>query len=302
MQQYGEASDLPLSIEQQGAVRLAASARVVILTGGSGVGKSHTVRAIIELWEAMGKRVALASPTGRAARRLAELSQRSASTLHRLLEYEPRSGHFQRDETRPIPADCIVVDEFSMADLFLAHALIKAVSIQSQLLIVGDVDQLPSVGPGAVLRELIASDQVPVVRLTQVWRQAQSSAIIRQAHAINRGELLEIERFSSSLQSDCIWMPSYSPQHGIDCIRQLIGETLPQLGWNTFNDVQILCPMIKGEIGTQAINTMMQDLLNPSHSQTAEVQSEGLMFRVGVAFGTGNLLASFSLKMTMSAR
>ncbi|BAU16134.1 recombinase D (plasmid) [Leptolyngbya sp. NIES-3755] len=280
MQQYCEASDLPLSIEQQDAVRLAASARVVILTGGPGVGKSHTVRAIVELWEAMGKRVALASPTGRAARRLAELSQRSASTLHRLLEYEPRSGHFQRDETRPIPADCIVVDEFSMADLFLAQALIKAVSIQSQLLIVGDVDQLPSVGPGAVLRELIASDQVPVVRLTQVWRQAESSAIIRQAHAINRGELLEIERFSASLQSDCIWLPSPSPQHGIQCIRQLISETLPQLGWNTFNDVQILCPMIKGEIGTKAINTMMQDLLNPSQSP-AEVQSEELMFRVG---------------------
>ncbi|MGG6270669.1 SF1B family DNA helicase RecD2 [Leptolyngbya sp. AN03gr2] len=281
MQQYCEASDVPLSIEQRQAVVLAASERVVILTGGPGVGKSHTVRAIVELWEAMGKRVALASPTGRAARRLTELSGRQASTLHRLLEYEPRSGDFQRDETRPISADCIVVDEFSMADLFLAHALMKAVSIQSQLLIVGDVDQLPSVGPGAVLRELIASQQVPVVRLTQVWRQAQNSAIVRQAHAINRGELLEIERFSPSIQSDCIWMPSHSPQHGIECIRQLIGETIPQLGWNAFNDVQILCPMIKGEIGTKAINTMMQDLLNPSEPQTLELQSEGLMFRVG---------------------
>jgi exodeoxyribonuclease V alpha subunit len=281
MQQYCEASDLPLSIEQQQVVILAASERVVILTGGPGVGKSHTVRAIVELWEAMGKRVALASPTGRAARRLSELSQRKASTLHRLLEYEPRSGYFQRDETRPIPADCIVVDEFSMADLFLAHALIKAVSIQSQLLIVGDVDQLPSVGPGAVLRELIASEQVPVVHLTQVWRQAQSSAIIRQAHAINQGELLEMERFSESIQSDCVWMPSHSPQHGIQCIRQLICETIPQLGWDAFNDVQILCPMIKGEIGTKVINTILQDLLNPSTSQTLEVQSEELKFRVG---------------------
>jgi exodeoxyribonuclease V alpha subunit len=289
MQDYCASSDLSLSDEQKRAVILAASERVVILTGGPGVGKSHTTRAIVEFWEAMGKRVVLASPTGRAARRLSELSQRQACTLHRLLEYEPRSGYFQRDETRPISADCIVIDEFSMADLFLVHALMKAVSIHAQLLMVGDVDQLPSVGPGAVLRELLTSDQVPVVRLTEVWRQAQSSAIICHAHAINRGETPQIERFSASPQpdpqsdpqSDCIWLPSHSPQHGLQLIQQLIRETIPQLGWNAFSDVQILCPMIKGEIGTKAINTVIQALLNPRKASTLEVQANDLQFRVG---------------------
>jgi exodeoxyribonuclease V alpha subunit len=281
MQDYCTSSDLSLSDEQKNAVILAASERVVILTGGPGVGKSHTTRAIVEFWEAMGKRVVLASPTGRAARRLSELSQRQACTLHRLLEYDPRSGYFQRDETRPISADCIVIDEFSMADLFLVHALMKAVSIHAQLLMVGDVDQLPSVGPGAVLRELIASEQVPVVRLTEVWRQAQSSAIICHAHAINRGEIPQIERFSAFPQSDCIWLPSHSPQHGIQLIQQLIRETIPQLGWNAFSDVQILCPMIKGDIGTKAINLVIQALLNPQKADTLEVQADGLQFRVG---------------------
>ncbi|MCU0548630.1 MAG: AAA family ATPase [Leptolyngbya sp. Prado105] len=276
MQQYCETSDLMLSVEQRQAVVLAATQRVVILTGGPGVGKSHTTRAIVELWEAMGKQVRLASPTGRAARRLSELSQREACTLHRLLEYDPRSGYFQRDETRTIKADCVVIDEFSMTDLFLANALFKAISIKAQLLIVGDVDQLPSVGPGAVLRDLIASEQVPVVRLTQVWRQAQSSAIICHAHALNQGEVPEIERFSPTPESDCLWIPSHSPQHGIQCIQQLISETIPQLGFNAFNDVQILCPMIKGEVGTKALNIMAQALLNPPNDKTIEVQAEEL--------------------------
>lgn len=281
MQQYCESSDLLLSQEQRQAVILAATQRVVILTGGPGVGKSHTTRAIVELWEVMGKQVALASPTGRAARRLSELTQRDASTLHRLLEYDRSSGYFQRDHTRPLKADCIVVDEFSMTDVFLANALIKAVSLQSQLLIVGDVDQLPSVGAGAVLRDLIESEQVPVIRLTQVWRQAQSSAIICHAHALNRGEVPEIERFSTTPRSDCLWMPSHSPQHGIQCIQQLITETIPRLGFNAFNDVQILCPMIKGDIGTKAINAVVQALLNPPQADGFEVQAEERKFRIG---------------------
>lgn len=281
MQQYGESSDLPLSEEQRQAIHLAVSQRVVILTGGPGVGKSHTTRAIVELWEAMGKRVALAAPTGRAARRLSELSQREACTLHRLLEYEPRSGMFQRDEARSIVADCIVIDEFSMTDLFLAYALLKAVSIHAQLLIVGDVDQLPSVGPGSVLRDLIASEQVPVVQLTQVWRQAQSSALICHAHAINQGQWPTIEPFSTSPASDCLWISSHSPQQGIARIQQLIGEILPQLGFNVLNEVQILCPMIKGDIGTKALNSVLQALLNPSSPQMLEVQGEEVRFRVG---------------------
>jgi exodeoxyribonuclease V alpha subunit len=280
MQQYCEESDLQLSEEQRQAVILAASQRVVILTGGPGVGKSHTTRAIVELWEAMGKSVALASPTGRAARRLSELTQRSACTIHRLLEYDG-SGYFQRNENHTIPAEGVVIDEFSMTDLFLANALLKAVSDKAQLLIVGDVDQLPSVGPGAVLRELIDSELVPVVRLTQVWRQAQSSAIIRHAHALNQGEMPEIEPFSATPVSDCLWIAANTPQQGVQRIEQLIRDTIPQLGFNAFNDVQILCPMIKGDIGTKLINAQVQALLNPPSGRKLEAQGEELKFRVG---------------------
>jgi exodeoxyribonuclease V alpha subunit len=276
-----EAAEFPLSEAQCQAVRLAASQRVVILTGGPGVGKSHTTRAIVEFWESLGHRIALASPTGRAAQRLAELTGREATTLHRLLEYDPMSGRFQRDDQRPILAEAIIVDEFSMSDLFLSNSLVKAIALHAQLLIVGDVDQLPSVGPGSVLRDLIASEQVPVIRLDQVWRQAEASALIRHAHAINRGEVPEFELLSEQPQSDCIWVNVLTPQRGIQVIQNLIQTVIPGLGWNTFTDVQILCPMIKSDVGTKSLNTMMQSILNPAAEHELDVKTEQFQFRLG---------------------
>jgi exodeoxyribonuclease V alpha subunit len=197
---------LQLSEQQRQAVLMAATHRVLILTGGPGVGKSFTCRTIVALWKAMGKTIALASPTGRAAQRLSEMTGQEAKTIHRLLKFDPKNMKFKRDQDSPIQADAIVVDEASMLDLFLANSLMKAlakpvlrtIAPTAQLLLVGDTDQLPSVGPGAVLQDLIASELIPVMRLTQVFRQAQTSAIVTNAHRINQGEYSQLEKISKT--------------------------------------------------------------------------------------------------------
>lgn len=204
-----------LSPQQRQAVEIAASERVLILTGGPGCGKTFTTRTIVALWKAMGKSIALASPTGRAAQRLAEMTGREAKTIHRLLEFDPKSMSFQRNQEHPISAGAVVVDEASMLDLFLGHSLLKAVALDAQMLLVGDIDQLPSVGPGNVLRDLIASGKVPVVRLTQVFRQAQSSAIVSNAHRINQGQYPELESISLAPRSDCLWWGAPEPEYGV---------------------------------------------------------------------------------------
>ena len=180
---------------------MAATQRVMILTGGPGCGKTFCTRTIVALWKAMGKKIALAAPTGRAAQRLSEMAGIEAKTIHRLLEFDPATRGFKRGVDEPLPHDAIVVDEASMLDLFLANSLIKAVRTDAHLLLVGDIDRLPSVGPGSVLGDLIKSDRIPFVRLTQVFRQAQSSGIIRAAHQINRGQYPNIEPISDTPRS-----------------------------------------------------------------------------------------------------
>jgi ATP-dependent exoDNAse (exonuclease V) alpha subunit len=184
---FTQSQGISLSPEQQQAVEMSATQRVMILTGGPGCGKTFCTRTIVALWKAMGKKIALAAPTGRAAQRLSEMAGIEAKTIHRLLEFDPATRGFKRGVEEPLPRDAIVVDEASMLDLFLANSLIKAIRTDAHLLIVGDIDQLPSVGPGSVLGDLIKSGRIPVVKLTQVFRQAQSSGIIRAAHQINRG-------------------------------------------------------------------------------------------------------------------
>jgi exodeoxyribonuclease V alpha subunit len=168
---------IELSPQQQKAVEMAAYSPIMVLTGGPGVGKTFTTHTIVSLWKAMGKSIALAAPTGRAAQRLSEMTGLEAKTIHRLLEFDPKTMGFKRDNENPLPFSAIIADEASMLDLFLAHSLVKAVANGAQLLLIGDIDQLPSVGPGKVLADLITSLQVPVVKLTQVFRQAQQSAM-----------------------------------------------------------------------------------------------------------------------------
>lgn len=227
IEKYTAATSMQLSREQRLAVEMAARSRVLILTGLPGCGKTFTTRTIVALWKAMGKSIALASPTGRAAQRLGELTGFEAKTIHRLLEFDPKTMKFKRDSDYPIGAGAIVVDEASMLDLFLAHSLLKAIPPDAQLLLVGDIDQLPSVGPGNVLRDVIASEHIPVVQLTQVFRQAAQSAIVSNAHRINSGQYPLSESISLTPKSDCLWLNAPEPQHGVLGIQELVTDVIP---------------------------------------------------------------------------
>ncbi|MBD2073057.1 ATP-dependent RecD-like DNA helicase [Phormidium sp. FACHB-592] len=281
LDRFVETTGTALSEQQRHAVTMAASQRVLILTGGPGCGKTFTTRTIVALWKAMGKTIVLASPTGRAAQRLSEMTGQEAKTVHRLLEFDPKTMKFKRDVDNPLPAQALVVDEASMLDLFLANSLLKAIALDSQLLLVGDTDQLPSVGPGAVLQDLIASEQIPVVRLTQVFRQAQASHIVSNAHRINQGQFPQLEPVSPAPQSDCLWLGAPEPEDGVQGIQDLITDLLPALGVDPASDVQVLCPMTRGVVGTRHLNTVLQQLINPPNSSKAELVRSGMTLRVG---------------------
>lgn len=274
-------TEVHLSLQQQQAVEMAASQRIVILTGGPGTGKTFTTRTIVALWKAMGKEITLASPTGRAAQRLSEVTGHEAKTIHRLLEFDPKTMKFQRDSDRTIPSDAVVIDEASMLDLFLANSLIKAIDTNAQLLLVGDTDQLPSVGPGNVLMDLITSQRIPVVELTEVFRQAQTSHIIRNAHRINQGQFPQLESVSPSPKTDCLWLGAPEPEQGVQAIQELIHDLIPQLGFQAARDVQVLSPMTRGEVGTRKLNQVLQALINPPTPDKAELTRGGLILRVG---------------------
>ena len=277
---YSKASGTELAEEQREAVLKAASARIFILTGGPGVGKTTTANAIIRLLKAMGKEVALAAPTGRAAQRLAEVAATNAKTIHRLLEWNPQLGGFSRDETNPLAAQAVIVDEASMLDIRLAAALIQAVPTTSQLILIGDIDQLPSVGPGNVLRDLIDSKQVPFTRLGRIFRQAASSSIVQTAHSINRGVSPQFPPLASG--SDCIFIAQESGAEIIATIRGLLKNQLPdEFGFDPIRDVQILTPMNRGELGTHALNDDLQNLLNPPSPTKTELKRGNLLMRAG---------------------
>jgi exodeoxyribonuclease V alpha subunit len=272
---------MSLSEQQRHAVEMAASQRVLVLTGGPGTGKTFTTRTIAALWKAMGKTIVLASPTGRAAQRLSEVTRQEAKTIHRLLEFDPSTMKFKRNQENPLPATAIVVDEASMIDLFLANSLLKAVPLDAQLLLVGDTDQLPSVGPGAFLQDLIASKRIPVVQLTQVFRQAESSQIVRHAHQINRGQIPKLEVVSDRPQSDCLWLGAPEPDNGVQAIQDLIRDLIPTLGFDPARDVQVLCPMTRGDVGTRNLNRVLQALINPPSPEKRELTRGGVTLRVG---------------------
>ena len=267
----GVAALAPAQVE---AVQVALTERVAVLTGGPGTGKSTTTRAVVELARAKGARVLLAAPTGRAARRLGELAGLPATTLHRLLELRP-GGQAAYDQDRPLPADLIVVDEVSMLDLLLANALVKAVPPGAHLLLVGDADQLPSVGPGEVLRDLLASGMVPAVCLTQVFRQAAESGVISNAHRINRGEI-PITRG----MADFFLFVEEDSERAADLVVDVVAHRLPRrFGLDPLREIQVLSPMHRGAVGVGTLNERLQEALNPARSGLPERRYGGRVYR-----------------------
>ena len=271
--------DLQLAERQREAVRQAVASKMLVITGGPGVGKTTIVRAILAILGAKRVRVALCAPTGRAAKRLTEVTGLEAKTIHRLLEVNPADGRFRRGPSSPLECDLLVVDETSMVDVPLMHALIRAVPPRAAVVFVGDVDQLPSVGPGQVLEDIISSGAVPVVRLTEVFRQAAASRIVVNAHRVNRGEMPELST-SPDRPSDFYFVEIDTPEEGLPKIIQIVAERIPQrFGLDAVRDVQVLSPMNRGAIGARSLNIELQKILNPGQPQA--IQRFGTTFALG---------------------
>ncbi|WP_027343479.1 SF1B family DNA helicase RecD2 [Hamadaea tsunoensis] len=274
-----------LAPEQEQAVRLALTEKVAVLTGGPGCGKSFTVRSVVELARAKRAKIVLAAPTGRAAKRLAELAGHEATTVHRLLQLRP-GGDPSYDRDNPLDADLVVVDEASMLDLILANKLVKAVAPGAHLLFVGDVDQLPSVGAGEVLRDLLNADVIPRVRLTRIFRQAQESGVVVNAHRINAGEPPQLRGFGDFFFFGRDQREDEEPAQTAEATARLVVDLvrtrIPQkFGLDPRRDVQVLAPMHRGAAGAGNLNTLLQEALTPGGDGIPERRFGGRVFRVG---------------------
>ena len=253
-------NDFPYDIAQILAIETAAQSKVLILTGGPGTGKTTTTRGILKAYKTARANILLAAPTGRAAKRLSETTGMEAKTIHRLLEYKPPEG-YQRNEENPLDGDVLIVDECSMIDIMLMYNLLKAVPDTMTLIMVGDIDQLPSVGAGNVLRDVIESGAFPVIRLTKIFRQAQSSRIITNAHRINKGLMPDL---SNGKDTDFFFIEKENPEEAADEIVNLVKTRLPQHYRIPSSAIQVLAPMQRGVVGATNLNQMLQDALNPA--------------------------------------
>lgn len=277
--------DIDLDGIQKEAVREAVGNGVFLLTGGPGTGKTTTINAIISYFESLGLSVLLAAPTGRAAKRMTEATGREARTIHRLLEVshmaegqeEFHRGMFQRNEDNPLEADAVIIDETSMVDVYLMNALLHAIPIGTRLILVGDQNQLPSVGPGNILRDILLSGAFPVVCLTKIFRQAEESDIIVNAHRINRGESIALDNKSK----DFFMMRRHDSQTVLSVVAQLVRDKLPKYVGATPSDIQVLTPMRKGELGVENLNKYLQEAINPPSPSKVEYETRGIVFREG---------------------
>ena len=269
---------LELAPTQRDAIRQALTQKVLVITGGPGVGKTTLVRGILEAFTAQGQRCALCAPTGRAAKRLGETTGREAKTIHRLLEFDPGLGTFKRDRDHPLDVDLLVVDEASMVDVALMNRLVQAIPRRACLVLVGDVDQLPSVGPGTVLADILCSDTVAVVRLTEIFRQAEQSWIVRGAHAVNQGQMPES---APAGQGDFYFIEAQTPEEILDRVITVVRDRIPaRFGFDPFRDIQVLTPMNRSALGSRHLNARLQEVLNPPRGE-AVVERFGWIFRRG---------------------
>ena len=275
-----EHTSISLETNQKQAVLSALTMPVMVITGGPGTGKTTVINTIIHCMDHQGKSVVLAAPTGRAAKRMSEMTKKDAKTLHRLLELgysaDDEDRKFAKDENNPIEADVIIVDEMSMVDLLLFNSLLKAIAKDTTLILVGDADQLPSIGPGNVLRDIINSDGIAVVKLTEIFRQARESLIVVNAHKINKGEFPVLNEKSK----DFFFMQRNTPEEINNTIVELCLQRLPNAyGFNPFSDIQVLSPTRKGPVGVRTLNNLLQNVLNPSSERKKEKASGDYTFR-----------------------
>jgi exodeoxyribonuclease V alpha subunit len=258
---------ITLSEKQVDAVRSSVHAKAMIVTGGPGTGKTTIINTIIKIYTKMGQKVVLAAPTGRAAKRMTETTGHEAKTIHRLLEYSPGGTTFKKNEANPLEADLVVIDEASMVDTVLMYHLLKAVSMKATVIFVGDVDQLPSVGPGSILKDIIDSEYLPTVRLNEIFRQSKESMIIVNAHRINSGQMPTTFR-DESHKKDFYFFPVDEPEKVLEEIVSLCRDKVPaRFGYDPMNDIQVLTPMHKGTVGVANLNTVLQSALNPGNDE-----------------------------------
>ncbi len=274
---FEKAEKIALARQQRQAIRAGLTRKMLVITGGPGTGKTTLVRGIVKILDRKGQRVLLAAPTGRAAKRLAEATGAEATTLHRLLEFNPQTRQFDRNREHPLSCDLLIVDEASMLDTVLAYHVLKAVPDHGRLILVGDVDQLPSVGPGRVLGDMIRSEAVEVVRLTEIFRQAERSLIVVNAHRVNQGSMPILESVDSD--GDFFFIERKEPAEIVETLAQLVSKRIPgKFGFNPVDQIQVLTPMNRGPLGTDNLNAVLRDLLNP---EGVTVTRGGHSLRVG---------------------
>jgi exodeoxyribonuclease V alpha subunit len=270
---------IELAQKQKEAVILSASSKVLIITGGPGTGKTTIITAVLRIFQQLKLRIFLAAPTGRAAKRMYEATGCEAKTIHRLLEYSPQKGGFKKDQDDPLEADLVIIDETSMVDTLLMYHLLKAIPSHAHLILVGDVDQLPSVGPGNVLRDIIESGIFTVVRLTEIFRQAQESMIVVNAHKVNNGEFPILKEIDRKDTTDFYFIQEEDPEKILENVITLCADRISQrFGFHRVRDIQVLTPMHKGIIGVSNLNIELQKSLNPNQQGIAHGSR---MFRLG---------------------
>ena len=272
---------ITLEQTQRMALEQALQCKVMVVTGGPGVGKTTLINSVVKIFQAKAMDVKLCAPTGRAAKRMAEATGTEAKTIHRLLEFQPATATFKHNSDYPLKGDIFIVDETSMIDLILGHQFVRAIPMHAALIFVGDVDQLPSVGPGSVLKDIIESSVIPVCKLTKVFRQAAKSAIIMNSHRINNGQMpvWPSAKINTPTDTDFYFVEAQEPEKGVNLIQRLVQENIPsRFGLDPLDDIQVITPMQRGELGARNLNQVLQETLNPSNE---EVQRFGWTFRKG---------------------